>query len=75
MLCAGFVEGVECAQVAVELRRNEGDGGGLVEAREELMVDLPAGLRQREDAAARRRTHQCDGIPFQDVVVDPVPDF
>lgn len=43
-LCAGLVEGVECAQVAVELRRNEGDGGGLVEAREELIVDLLAGL-------------------------------
>ena len=75
ILCAGFVEGVECAQVAVELRRIEGDGGGLVEAREELIVDLLAGLRQREEAAARRRAHQCDSIPFQDVVVDPIPDF
>ena len=78
MLCAGFVGGMECAQVAVELSRINGDSGGLLEPRKELIVDLLAGLRQREEAVAcgrRRSAHQCDSIPFEDVIVDPIPDF
>ena len=78
MLCAGFVGGMECAQVAVELSRINGDSGGLLEPRKEIIVDLIAGLRQREEDVAscrRRSAKQCDRIHFEDVIVDDIKDF
>lgn len=41
---AGRAEGVEGAQVAVKLDKIDADGGLFLEPREELIVDLLAGL-------------------------------